>query len=88
MNQKLEQILYRVQKPGRYIGGEKNSVVKKREIPIRFCMCYSDLYEVAMSNLAIKILYELINNREDAWCERCFAPAPDMEQEMRAAGLP
>lgn len=88
LNQELESALYCVQKPGRYIGGEKNSVVKNKDIDIRFAMCYADLYEVAMSNLSIKILYELINSRDDAWCERAFAPALDMEQQMRQRNIP
>lgn len=88
LNPNLESALYCVQKPGRYIGGEKNSVIKERNIDIRFAMCYADLYEVGMSNLSIKILYELINSREDAWCERAFAPAPDMEEQMRQRQIP
>ncbi len=88
LNPELESALYCVQKPGRYIGGEKNSVIKKNDIDIRFAMCYADLYEVAMSNLSIKILYELINSREDAWCERAFAPALDMEEQMRRRHIP
>ncbi len=88
LNPELESALYCVQKPGRYIGGEKNSVIKNKDIDIRFAMCYADLYEVAMSNLSIKILYELINSREDAWCERAFAPALDMEEQMRQRHIP
>ncbi len=88
LNPELESALYWVQKPGRYIGGEKNSVIKNKDIDIRFAMCYADLYEVGMSNLSIKILYELINSREDAWCERAFAPALDMEEQMRQRHIP
>ncbi len=88
LNPKLESALYCVQKPGRYIGGEKNSVIKNKDVDIRFAMCYADLYEVAMSNLSVKILYELINSREDAWCERAFAPALDMEEQMRQRQIP
>lgn len=88
LNPNLESALYCVQKPGRYIGGEKNSVVKNRDIDIRFAMCYADLYEVGMSNLSIKILYELINSRSDAWCERAFSPALDMEEQMRQRNIP
>lgn len=88
LNPKLESALYCVQKPGRYVGGEKNSVIKNKDVAIRFAMCYPDLYEVGMSNLSIKILYELINSRDDAWCERAFAPALDMEEQMRQRNLP
>lgn len=88
LNPKLESALYCVQKPGRYVGGEKNSVIKDKNIDIRFAMCYPDLYEVGMSNLSIKILYELINSRPDAWCERAFAPALDMEEQMRNRHIP
>ena len=88
LNPSLESALYCVQKPGRYIGGEKNSVIKDRNIDIRFAMCYADLYEVGMSNLSIKILYELINSRSDAWCERAFSPAIDMEEQMRQRNIP
>ena len=88
LNPNLESALYCVQKPGRYVGGEKNSVKKDKTIDIRFAMCYPDLYEVGMSNLSIKILYELINSRNDAWCERAFAPALDMEEQMRQRNIP
>ena len=85
----LENIWMQVQKPGRYTGGEVNSTVKdKSSVSVRFALCYPDLYEVGMSNLGIKILYELMNARPDTWCERVFAPAADMEAQLRAAGLP
>ena len=81
--ERIEKILYKVQKPGRYIGGEKNQAMKNKEdVDIRFAFCYPDLYEVGMSNLGLKILYELINSRKDAWCERCFAPPEDMETQL------
>ena len=83
----LENIWMQVQKPGRYTGGEVNSTVKdKSSVSVRFALCYPDLYEVGMSNLGIKILYELMNARPDTWCERVFAPAADMEAQLRAAG--
>lgn len=86
--QKLDRILMNVQKPGRYCGGEQNSVIKTADIPVRFAMCFPDLYEVGMSHLGIKILYSLLNSREDTWCERVFAPDKDMEAEMRRVGMP
>ncbi len=87
--QKIDRILMRVQKPGRYAGGELGSVVKDRsKVNFRFAMCFPDLYEVGMSHLGMKILYALLNQREDYWCERVFAPDADMEAQMRSRGLP
>lgn len=84
LSEKIERILPLVQKPGRYTGGELNSVVKNvSEIDIRYAFCFPDTYEVGMSHLGIKILYSLVNAREDAWCERVFAPWMDMEEQMR-----
>ena len=87
--QKIDRILMQVQKPGRYAGGELGSVVKDRDrVRFRFAMCFPDLYEVGMSHLGMKILYSLINNQEDYWCERVFAPDTDMEEQMRSQGVP
>ncbi len=86
---KLDKILKRVQKPGRYTGGEYNSVKKNPEdVKIRYAFCFPDSYEIGMSHLGMKILYHLLNEREDTFCERVFAPWPDMEEEMRKEGLP
>ena len=85
----VQKILPLVQKPGRYIGGELNSVVKKKEdVSLRYCFCFPDSYEIGMSHLGIKILYSQANSREDVWCERAFAPWDDMEDEMRKRSLP
>ena len=85
----LEQILPRVQKPARYVGGEWGSVTKdKHNIDLRFAFCFPDVYEVGMSHLGSRILYGLLNDQKNIWCERVFAPWIDMEQEMRAAGIP
>ncbi|OGO76655.1 MAG: B12-binding domain-containing radical SAM protein [Clostridiales bacterium GWB2_37_7] len=79
-----EDILPRVEKPGRYVGNEWNSVHKNlNEIDIRFAFCFPDVYEVGMSHLGLKILYHLLNSQKDIYCERVFAPWPDMEKEMR-----
>ncbi|WP_040197420.1 TIGR03960 family B12-binding radical SAM protein [Candidatus Soleaferrea massiliensis] len=87
-HEKLEKILMKAQKPARYIGGELNSVVKdKDEVDIRFGFCFPDLYEVGMSHLGMKILYSLMNEREDIWCERIFSPDRDMEKLMRENGI-
>ena len=89
MNPTIETLLDRVQKPGRYAGGELNSVVKDRDaVRIRFAFCFPDLYEVGMSHLGMKILYGLFNSMEDVWCERVFAPDTDMEALMREESVP
>lgn len=84
MKKEIEKILQFIQKPARYCGGELNSVVKDPEkVDLRYAFCFPDLYEIGMSHLGMKILYSLVNSREDAWCERVFAPDSDMEQQMR-----
>ena len=89
MEQRLERILSRVQKPARYTGGEYNAVIKdKAEIDIRFALCFPDTYEIGMSNLGCRILYGVMNREPDIWCERSFAPWGDMEEEMRKAEIP
>ncbi len=88
MNRTLEQILPKVQKPARYTGGEYNAVVKGMgEVDTRFALCFPDTYEIGMSNLGCRILYGLMNERPGLWCERCFAPWGDMEEEMRREGM-
>lgn len=89
LKEKLDEILLKVQKPARYIGGELNSVKKdKRDVDIRFAFCFPDTYEIGMSHLGMKILYSLLNGREDTWCERVFAPWFDFEDEMKKADIP
>ncbi|KUO72162.1 MAG: radical SAM protein [Clostridia bacterium BRH_c25] len=79
-----EELLPRVEKPGRYIGTEWNSIHKDPSgVDIRFAFCFPDVYEVGMSHLGMKILYHLLNDQQDVFCERVFAPWPDMEEEMR-----
>ncbi len=77
-----------MQKPGRYIGNELNSVHKSLPVDVRFAFCFPDSYEVGMSHLGMKILYSLLNNEETIWCERCFAPSPDMDEVLKSEGLP
>lgn len=85
----FEQLLLSVQKPGRYTGGELNSVVKdKDKVEVRFAFCFPDTYEIGMSHLGMKILYSQFNAREDIWCERVFAPWVDFEQVMRDNDIP
>lgn len=89
LQEKLERILLRVQKPARYIGGELNSVIKdKKSVDVRFAFCFPDTYEIGMSHLGMKILYSMLNAREDTWCERVFAPWTDFEEEMKKEGIP
>ena len=88
LNEKQLELLDRVQKPARYTGGELNSVIKnKDEVKLRYAFCFPDNYEIGMSHLGMKILYSCVNAREDAWCERVFAPWDDMEKEMRENGV-
>ena len=85
----LEKILLKVQKPGRYVGGELNSVIKDKDaVDIRFAFCFPDIYEVGMSHLGMKILYSCLNRMEGVWCERVFAPWTDMEALMRERDIP
>ena len=86
---KLKEALGRVQKPGRYTGGEPGSVYKDKEkVDVRFAFCFPDTYEVGMSFLGEKILYELLNSHENWWCERAFMPWLDMKAEMERLQLP
>ncbi len=85
----FESLFLSVQKPGRYSGGELNSVIKdKSKIDVRFAFCFPDTYEIGMSHLGMKILYSLFNEREDIWCERVFAPWIDFEDVMRKNDIP
>ena len=89
LTKKQEQLFNKVQKPARYTGGEVNAVIKdKNSVKFRYAFCFPDSYEIGMSHLGMKILYSLVNAREDAWCERVFAPWTDMEEEMRKADVP
>ena len=86
---KIEKLLLKVQKPGRYVGGELGAVIKdKHDVDIRFAFCFPDTYEIGMSHLGIKILYSLFNEKPYIWCERVFAPWIDMEEQMRAHDIP
>jgi len=87
--EKLESILPNVLKPARYTGGEYNQIVKdKDKVEVRVALCFPDTYEIGMSNLGIKILYGVLNYITDVWCERVFAPWPDMEALMRENDIP
>ena len=78
-------LLRRVEKPGRYTGGEFGEVYKEN-MPVRMCFCFPDTYEIGMSNLGMKILTGALNRLDFLGCERCFAPWADMEAELRKTG--
>ena len=82
MTDKLTQLLKTVEKPARYTGNELN-MVKKASFDVRFALCFPDIYEVGMSHLGSRIIYSLLNEREDTYCERVYAPWVDMESRMR-----
>ena len=85
----IDAILPGVSRPARYAGGEQNAVMKDAsQVALRFAFAFPDSYEIAMSHLGTKILYDTLNQRADTWCERVFAPWPDMEAAMRGAGIP
>ena len=84
-----DEILLQVEKPGRYIGNEINMVRKKKEeVDIRFAFCFPDVYEIGMSHLGMQILYHFLNQRQETYCERVFAPWVDLEEHMRKNQIP
>ena len=86
---KLDQLLKRVEKPGRYIGGEVNAAVKDpSQVDANFAFAFPDIYEIGMSYLGLQILYHVLNKHENIYCQRVFAPAVDMEQLMREENVP
>ena len=89
MNEKLHEILTRVSKPSRYVGGEWNQKRKDfNSIQVRYCLAFPDVYEVGMSHLGLKIIYHEINRRDDALAERVYTPWPDMEKELKSSDVP
>ena len=84
-----DEVLLSVEKPARYIGGEINMVKKDpSKVDIRFCMCFPDVYEIGMSHLGIQILYDMLNKREDVWCERVYSPWPDLHAILKEENIP
>ncbi len=84
-----DEILRSIEKPARYIGGEINAVHKdKSRMDIRFAMCFPDIYEIGMSHLGAQIIYDLLNRREDVWCERLFSPWIDLHKIMKEQSIP
>ncbi|SCY15471.1 TIGR03960 family B12-binding radical SAM protein [Alkaliphilus peptidifermentans] len=85
----IHDILFRVEKPARYLGNELNSYHKNIDTEtIRFGFCFPDIYEIGMSHLGMQILYHLLNKEDNIFCERVFSPAIDMEEEMRKNKIP
>jgi radical SAM family uncharacterized protein len=85
----VDPILRKVTRPARYAGGEWNMVVKDWDAtPLRLALAYPDVYDIGMSNLGLAILYDILNQQPDVLAERVFAPWPDMENALRASGLP
>ena len=88
-NKEISSVLKSVTKPGRYIGGEYNAIKKdKAAISCRFAFCFPDTYEIGMSNLGVRILYETLNRNPDVWCERVYAPWTDMQEKMEQYAIP
>ena len=86
---RLDQILLHVQKPGRYVGGELNSTVKDWDkIATKVAFVFPDIYDIGVSNVGLKILYDQVNQREDALAERAYSPWLDMEALMREHDIP
>lgn len=84
-----DEILLKIEKPARYIGNEVNSVNKDAsKVDVRFAMCFPDVYEIGMSHLGIQILYDMLNRREDVWCERVYSPWPDLHQILKEEQIP
>ncbi len=84
-----DEILLKIDKPARYIGGEVNSIIKEKEqVDIRFAMCFPDVYEIGMSHLGIQILYDMLNQFEGVWCERVYSPWVDLDAIMRKERIP
>ncbi|MEY8426229.1 TIGR03960 family B12-binding radical SAM protein [Lachnospiraceae bacterium 46-15] len=84
-----DEILLQIEKPARYIGNEVNSVMKDPDkVDVRFAMCFPDVYEIGMSHLGIQIIYDMLNRRDDIWCERVYSPWTDLDKLMRKKKIP
>ncbi len=89
IERRLDRILLRVTKPGRYVGGEMNVTVKDwAQVETRVALVFPDIYDIGVSNVGLKILYDQVNMRDDALAERAYSPWHDMEAQMRASGIP
>ncbi|MBQ8507029.1 MAG: TIGR03960 family B12-binding radical SAM protein [Clostridia bacterium] len=89
LSDRIEELFLKIQKPVRYMGGEYGAVMKNpEEVDVRYAFLFPDTYEVGMSHLGMRILYHLLNKRDDVWCERVFTPWVDMSAEMRKENIP
>ena len=89
IKEKLDRYLLKVQKPGRYTGGELNQVVKEWEsVNTHVALVFPDIYDLGISNLGLAILYETLNQRDDVLAERAYCPWDDMEALMREEDIP
>lgn len=89
IRKKIDRILPTVQKPGRYIGGEFNQVVKDwTGTPLHVALAFPDIYDLGMSNLGIALLYDILNQQQDILAERVFLPWTDMQEQLRAINVP
>ena len=89
VSKNLSSVYKSVAKPGRYTGAEYNSIIKdKNAVKCRIAFAFPDTYEIGMSNLGVRILYEALNREDDVWCERVYAPWTDMKEQMEKYGLP
>ena len=88
MDNKLIEILLKVEKPARYVGGEFNMPDMNKPCSTRLCLCFPEIYEIGMSNIGVRILYHLLNDMQGIVCERCFAPFVDMGEQLKANNIP
>ncbi len=89
IQRKLEEVLLKVQKPGRYVGGEYNAVIKTiSDEMIRIALAFPDIYDLGVPNLGLSIFYDQLNRMPNVWAERTYVPWEDMEQEMRTNQIP
>lgn len=88
ISRELDKLLKKVEKPARYIGGEINTASKNpKDVKVRFAFAFPDTYEIGMSYMGMQLLYHVLNREKDIFCERVFAPAMDMEEQMKETGM-
>lgn len=89
LSREYERLMAGVEKPGRYSGGELNTIIKDwGKTSVRMALAFPDIYEIGLSHLGFRLLYHLINKEENYLAERIYAPAQDMEEALQSAGLP
>ena len=89
IEKKIDTFLLKVQKPGRYVGGEYNAIVKDpAAVETRVALAFPDIYDLGVPNLGLAIFYDQLNKMPDVWAERVYLPWEDMEDEMRSRGIP